>query len=115
MIHDYEGIQFMMRNLADYFRYSVRTGFCLVPLEREMSFLHSYLNIMSLRYDGCFSFSADIAPDVEKLTSLIESGQEVQDAIAQRYDDDLEKRSKRRRNKKKGIIEIPDDNSDLPF
>lgn len=68
MIHDYEGIQFMMRNLADYFRYSVRTGFCLVPLEREMSFLHSYLNIMSLRYDGCFSFSADIAPDVEKLT-----------------------------------------------
>lgn len=47
-----------------------------------------------------------IIPDVEKLTSLIESGQEVQDAIAQRYDDDLEKRSKRRRNKKKGIIEI---------
>lgn len=47
-----------------------------------------------------------IIHDVEKLTSLIESGQEVQDAIAQRYDDDLEKRSKRRRNKKKGIIEI---------
>lgn len=47
-----------------------------------------------------------IIPDVEKLTSLIESGQEVQDAIAQRYDDDLEKRSKRRWNKKKGIIEI---------
>lgn len=47
-----------------------------------------------------------IIPDVEKLTSLIESGQEVQDAIAQRYKDDLEKRSKRRRNKKKGIIEI---------
>lgn len=43
---------------------------------------------------------------MEKLTSLIESGQEVQDAIAQRYNDDLEKRSKRRRNKKKGIIEI---------
>ena len=47
-----------------------------------------------------------IIPDVEKLTSLIESGQEIQDAIAQRYDDDLEKRSKRRKNKKKGIIEI---------
>lgn len=47
-----------------------------------------------------------IIPDVDKLTLLIESGQEVQDAIAQRYKDDLEKRSKRRRNKKKGIIEI---------
>ena len=47
-----------------------------------------------------------IIPDVEKLTSLIESGQEIQDAIAQRYDDNLEKRSKRRKNKKKGIIEI---------
>ena len=47
-----------------------------------------------------------IIPDVDKLTSLIDSGQEVQDAIAQRYKDDLEKRSKRRRNKKKGIIEI---------
>lgn len=47
-----------------------------------------------------------IIPDVDKLTSLIESGQEVQDAIAQRYKDDLEKRSERRRNKKKGIIEI---------
>ena len=47
-----------------------------------------------------------IIPDVKKLTSLIESGQEVQDAIAQRYKDDLEKRSKRRKNKKKGIIEI---------
>ncbi len=47
-----------------------------------------------------------IIPDVEELTSLIDSGQEVQDAIAQRYKDDLEKRSKRRKNKKKGIIEI---------
>ena len=47
-----------------------------------------------------------IIPDVDKLTSLIDSGQEVQDAIAQRYKDDLEKRSKRRKNKKKGIIEI---------
>ena len=43
-----------------------------------------------------------IIPDVDKLTSLME----VQDAIAQRYKDNLEKRSKRRRNKKKGIIEI---------
>lgn len=47
-----------------------------------------------------------IIPDAEKLTLLIESGQEVQNAIAQRYKDELEKRSKRRRNKKKGIIEI---------
>lgn len=47
-----------------------------------------------------------IIPDVDKLTSLIDSGQELQDAIAQRYKDELKKRSKRRRNKKKGIIEI---------
>lgn len=47
-----------------------------------------------------------IIPDVDKLTSLIESGEQIQDAIAQRYKDDLEKRSKRRKNKKKGIIEI---------
>lgn len=47
-----------------------------------------------------------IIPDAEKLTSLIESGQEVQNAIAQRYKDELKKRSKRSRNKKKGIIEI---------
>lgn len=47
-----------------------------------------------------------IIPDAEKLTSLIESGQEVQNAIAQRYKDEIEKRSKRRKNKKRGIIEI---------
>ena len=47
-----------------------------------------------------------IIPDTDKLTSLIESGQEVQNSIAQRYKDELEKRSKRRKNKKKGIIEI---------
>lgn len=47
-----------------------------------------------------------IIPDVDKLTSLIDSGEQIQDAIAQRYKDDLEKRSKRRKNKKKGIIEI---------
>lgn len=47
-----------------------------------------------------------IIPDTDKLSSLIESGQEVQNAIAQRYKDEIEKRSKRRRNKKRGIIEI---------
>ncbi|MGN0586590.1 MAG: hypothetical protein ACI4JF_04825, partial [Oscillospiraceae bacterium] len=47
-----------------------------------------------------------IIPDVDKLTSLIDSGEQIQDAIAQRYKDDLEKRSKRRKNKKKRIIEI---------
>lgn len=47
-----------------------------------------------------------IIPDTDKLSSLIESGQEVQNSIAQRYKDELEKRSRRRRNKKKGIIEI---------
>ena len=51
-----------------------------------------------------------IIPDAEKLTSLIESGQEVQNAIAQRYKDELEKRSKRRKNKKRGIIEISPEN-----
>lgn len=50
-----------------------------------------------------------IIPDVDKLTSLIDSGQEVQDAIAQRYKDELEKRSRRRKNKKRGIIEISPD------
>lgn len=47
-----------------------------------------------------------IIPDVDKLNSLIESGEQIQDAIAQRYKDDIKKRTKRRKNKKKGIIEI---------
>lgn len=47
-----------------------------------------------------------IIPDTDKFTSLIESGQEVQNSIAQRYKDELEKRSRRRKNKKRGIIEI---------
>ncbi len=50
-----------------------------------------------------------IIPDAEKLTLLIESGQEVQNAIAQRYKDELEKRSRRRKNPKRGIIEISPD------
>lgn len=50
-----------------------------------------------------------IIPDAEKLTLLIESGQEVQNAIAQRYKDELEKRSRRRKNQKRGIIEISPD------
>lgn len=50
-----------------------------------------------------------IIPDTDKLSSLIESGQEVQNAIARRYKDELEKRSRRRKNKKRGIIEISPD------
>ena len=50
-----------------------------------------------------------IIPDTDRLTSLIESGQEVQNAIAQRYKDELEKRSRRRKNQKSGIIEISPD------
>ena len=50
-----------------------------------------------------------IITDAEKLTLLIESGQEVQNAIAQRYKDELEKRSRRRKNQKRGIIEISPD------
>lgn len=50
-----------------------------------------------------------IIPDAEKLTLLIESGQEVQNAIAQRYKDELEKRSRRRKIQKRGIIEISPD------
>lgn len=35
-----------------------------------------------------------IVPDVDKLNSLIESGEQIQKAIAQGYKDDIEKRSK---------------------
>jgi len=50
-----------------------------------------------------------IIPDVDKLNSLINSGEEIQQAIAQRYKDDIEKRSQRRKNTKRKYIEVAED------
>lgn len=50
-----------------------------------------------------------IIPDVDKLNSLINSGEEIQQAIAQRYKDDIEKRSQRRKNTKRKYIEVTED------
>ena len=41
-----------------------------------------------------------IIPDVDKLNSLMKSGEEIQEAIARRYDDEIKKRSDRRKKKK---------------
>lgn len=50
-----------------------------------------------------------IIPDVDKLNSLINSGEEIQQAIAQRYKNDIEKRSQRRKNTKRKYIEVTED------
>ena len=50
-----------------------------------------------------------IIPDVDKLNSLINSGEEIQQAIAQRYKDEIEKRSQRRKNTKRKYIEVTED------
>lgn len=47
-----------------------------------------------------------IIPDVDKLNSLMKSGEEIQEAVARRYDDEIKKRSDRR--KKLRIIEVTD-------
>ena len=47
-----------------------------------------------------------IIPDADKLASLLRSGEEAQEAIALKYDEELEKRKKRRYNRKHRLIEV---------
>ena len=47
-----------------------------------------------------------IIPDAEKLASLLRSGEEAQEAIALKYDEELEKRKKRRYNRKHRLVEV---------
>ena len=47
-----------------------------------------------------------IIPDADKLASLLMSGEEAQEAIAMKYDEELEKRKKRRYNRKHRLIEV---------
>lgn len=49
-----------------------------------------------------------IIPDVDKLNSLMKLGEEIQEAVARRYDDEIKKRSDRRKKKKLRIIEVTD-------
>lgn len=52
-----------------------------------------------------------IIPDADKLASLLRSGEEAQEAIAMKYDEDIEKRKKRRYNRKHRIVELTDSDS----
>ena len=47
-----------------------------------------------------------IIPDADKLASLLRSDEEAQEAIALKYDEELEKRKKRRYNRKYRLIEV---------
>lgn len=47
-----------------------------------------------------------IIPDADKLASLLRSGEEAQEAIALKYDEELEKRKKRRYNRKHRLVEV---------
>ena len=47
-----------------------------------------------------------IIPDADKLASLLRSGEEAQKAIAMKYDKELEKRKKRRYNRKHRLVEV---------
>ena len=47
-----------------------------------------------------------IIPDADKLASLLRSGEEAQETIALKYDEELEKRKKRRYNRKHRLIEV---------
>lgn len=47
-----------------------------------------------------------IIPDADKLASLLSSGEEAQEAIAMKYDKELEKRKKRRYNRKHRLVEV---------
>lgn len=44
--------------------------------------------------------------DADKLASLLRSGEEAQEAIALKYDEELEKRKKRRYNRKHRLVEV---------
>lgn len=47
-----------------------------------------------------------IIPDADKLASLLRSGEEAQEAISMKYDEELEKRKKRRYKRKHRLIEV---------
>ena len=47
-----------------------------------------------------------IVPDADKFASLLRSGEEAQENIAMKYDEELEKRKKRRYNRKHRLVEV---------
>lgn len=47
-----------------------------------------------------------IIPDADKLASLLRSGEKAQEAIAMKYDEELEKRKNRKYNRKHRLIEV---------
>ena len=47
-----------------------------------------------------------IIPDADKLASLLRLGEEAQEVIALKYDEELEKRKKRRYNRKHRLVEV---------
>ena len=70
LVGDYGGIRELMGYLAEYFRYTIRTGYELVPLRRELEFLNVYLSIMEMRHPGCFEYEEEIDPRVRDIEIL---------------------------------------------
>lgn len=74
LVGDYGGIRELMGYLAKYFRYTIRTGYELVPLQRELDFLEVYYAIMEMRHPGCFEYEIEVDPraqDIQVLPLLI--------------------------------------------
>ena len=52
--HEYESVQSFVLDLVQYFRYSLRNTDELVPLVKELDFIHGYLKIQQVRFPHCF-------------------------------------------------------------
>ncbi|HAL73818.1 MAG TPA: hypothetical protein DCM45_01845, partial [Clostridiales bacterium] len=63
---NYSRIQEFTRSLANYFQYVLRENNRLVPLETEMKFVDSYINIQKTRYPDEFISRTSISDDAAK-------------------------------------------------
>jgi len=63
---NYQCIQEFSLHLVDYFRYALKETDILVPLEREMNFVKSYIGIQKIRFPGSFTNVHHIEPGCER-------------------------------------------------
>lgn len=66
-LQEYGSIKQMMHLMTEYFRYSIRTGYEIVPLEKELDFLDTYCRIAQVRYPDCFDLQVEVQPDARGL------------------------------------------------
>ncbi len=68
--HQDDDIQKIVVDLVNLFRISLNSGKAMIPLEKEVEHVRSYLEIMKYRYPGSYDVEYDIAEETKDLTVI---------------------------------------------